>query len=283
MTILARCTLPAVALLAVVWTGLAQAGVAAVNPLPTDRQWIRIGSNHCFFPSTNGAPTCPAGGTASGFIDPATQHAHPTFQASGVSVLGGGSTEANALRIFIEASRGFSFAGAVIADTYTLAGPAGTVSLSATLTAEATVTAIPASTGDIFSSVNIGIAIGQGINPGGSGVAVQLASDSLFTNLVTTTPLEIDLAVEHAFDVTVGTPFNLAHHFATTNAGGIRVDGLSTATIGFTLPDGYSLTSVLGFQSEQTGGGATGVSAPAGLGLLAFATGALAALRRRRR
>ena len=65
---------------------------------------------------------------------------------------------------------------------------------------------------------------------------------------------DFDLRATHALEVLPGTTFDLAFLLEVQTTNGAIVDALNTATIDFVLPDGYSLTSVLGFGAASATG-----------------------------
>lgn len=260
--------------------------VVVVVPDPSDRQWVAVGGSYCHgSESPNGTPTCPDGGTATGFIDPMTEFASSHYQNFGITLKGGGSSSANALRIYIESNSGFSFASAAIEDTYTIIGPgSGDVSITARITADATAAARNTPINEVFGSANFSLAIGTGgLSTSGRGILNQIASDAASTGtLRSTAEVPIELVAEDTFTVTPGVAFNLGYSFSVIGSAGIIANGLNTATIGFDLPDGYSITSTLGFSSGTAS--SSSVPEPPALALLVSAVlllGAIAHIRRR--
>lgn len=252
-------------------------------PDPTDRQWLSVGSGYCYANAPNGTPTCPGGGTATGSIDPATEFTDPYWKQYGVYIGGGGSTSANTLRVFVRANSGFSRTTAVIRDTYVLLGPAGTVDIGAAFTADGSVdildTGVPGVgfAGQAYAT----IAIGTGMSTGGTSVVGYLAGDVYETGFVNSPAhFEFDLATSVTKTVTVGTAFDLAFVFQVHGSIAYQADGLSTGLIDFTLPDGYTLTSTLGWTSPTA---TTTVPAPASVAILAVGLVGLRIMRPRRR
>ena len=248
----------------------AAAAVVIVQPEPTDRQWIAVGGSNCHgSDNPNGTPTCPGGGTASGSIDPTTEFASAFKQALGVTLKGGGSTSANALRIYVESNSGFSFASAAIVDTYTVFGPAGDVPITVSLAADATAAARNTTINEVFGSATFSLAIGTALSQSGRDVHNHLADDQFTTGLIrSTAEVPIELTAQETLTITPGVAFNLAYGFSVTGTAGIIANGLNTATIDFALPDGYAISSVLGFSSGSTSG-SSDVPEPSALAVLA--------------
>ncbi len=211
-------------------------------------QQVSIGSTYCSDPAAGfGAPTCPTGVSTTGFLDSTTQHAHPTWQPT-ISVKGGGSTSATKLRFFVEANAGFSYASAVIADTYTITGAPGNIPITVSLTASATAEAVQRPPGDYFGSANFGLNIGTAVAASGRNVVNLLGSDTAASgNLFAPGLVNINMAAMAMLNVTVGVPFDLAYDFSVTGSSGIRADGLNTGTINISVPAGYTITSALGY------------------------------------
>lgn len=270
---------------AVLAVSQAAKAVVIVQPDPSDRQWVAVGGGNCHGSERpNGTPTCPGGGTASGFIDPMTEFASAHFQNFGATLKGGGSTSANALRIFVESNSGFSFASAAIVDTYTIVGPdTGATSITARITADATAASRVTTIGETFGNATFSLAIGTGLFTSGRSVVNQIASDEFSTGLLqSTAAVPIQLVAEDTFTVTPGVAFNLAYAFTVHGTAGIVANGLNTATIEFDLPDGYSISSTLGFSAGTTS--SSDVPEPPALALLASALlllGSIAFFRRR--
>lgn len=235
------------------WGLAAVATVLAILLVPTSAnaipmQQVTIGSNYAFNPSTNGSPTAPTGVSTTGFLDPTTQHAHPHWQGFGVSVEGGGSTSANELRFFLESNAGFTFASAVIADTYTISGPAGVIPITVSLSSSATYEALPLTSGTVYGAANFGLGIGTAMAESGRSLVNVLDFKSFYTgNLFTTAEFNANLSASAVRNVTVGEPFDLAYEFSVTGSGGIRADGMNTGIIEISLPEGYTITSALGY------------------------------------
>lgn len=249
----------------------AASAVVVVQPEPGDRQWVAVGGTNCHgSESPNGTPTCPGGGTASGSIDPATEFASAFKQGFGVTLKGGGSTNANALRIYVESNTGFSFVSAAIEDTYTVTGPSsGDVSITARITADAMAASRVTTIGEVFGSAQLFLAIGTALSSSGRDVLNHIADDQVSTGqLQSTAAVAYELVAEETMTITPGDAFNLAYSFAANGTAGIIVDGLSTATIEFDLPDGYAITSTLGFSAGTTSN-STEMSEPSALALLA--------------
>lgn len=258
---------------------------AAAMPLDTDRQWLSVGGTYCYRNTPNGTPTCPNVGTASGFLDHTVERADVYWQGFNVSLKGGGSTSASTLKALVAGNSGFARSTAIIEDTYLLTGPAGElVSIEAVIVADGSADIVTRSTGQLNGGAFATVRIGDAMQTDGTDLVSSFAQDTYFPGYVNPdlglnpdlVHDDFDLRATHALEVLPGTTFDLAFMLEVQATNGAIVDALNTATIDFVLPDGYSLTSVLGF-----GAASATVSEPAAI--VVFATGLAGLLIRRRR
>jgi len=137
--------------------GLSHAGTMTM-PAPGDRMYVSVAGTNCIYPVVIGAGTCPGAGSASGVL-PIQEFTHPFWETFDVDLIGGGSTSANSLQIYLETNTGFGRTTAVIEDTYVLNGPAGAVDIDVALAAEVIIDLVLGPTvpwGQGFSSIRIG-------------------------------------------------------------------------------------------------------------------------------
>lgn len=258
---------------------LSPLGVARASSIPMpagSRSWIIIGAGDC---DDDGQGTVDRGHCAaavSQFIQPG-DIGHNIYQ--NYQILAQADITAQAFHGSVQTTGGsqFAFLDMSMVDTYTLNSaslPAGTV-VPVTASFHATADLIPEG---IFSSSGVLLGYGGGAftikignyfnpspivipentrvqNPFGAG-----AEPSFFTFPSpgpATTPL--DLTATATFDVTIGTPFDLAFYLGARPAAA-TIDFTHTATIGFSVPDGTYMTSTGGFggptpvQRETWGG-----------------------------
>lgn len=237
---------------------LAVSGLASAGPLSTDHQWLSVGANYGFNPAQNGTPTVAE--TGSGFIDPTSEFTDPYWQNFGVFQGGGGSTSANTLRVYSEGNSSFTRATAVVEDTYTLSGPAGSVSIEVQFSADGFIDIIqnpPFSyeVGVGSAKIEIGSSMVHSGTQSGLDINGFIVGDNFGTGIVNNQNgdkvlhYDFDLLATHTMTVATGTPFGLAFLFETHGVSGVRANGLNTGLIDFTLPEGYTLTSELGWTS----------------------------------
>ena len=83
-----------------------------------------------------------------------------------------------------------------------------------------------------------------------------------------------DLLATHGFDVVTGTPFQLVTalqlSMSVFQTGSVEGDALGTATLGFVLPAGYTISSAQGFGVPEPGASAAVLGALGVLGLARF-------------
>ena len=243
---------------------------AEILPPPDFDSWIYHAANYCSSPAQT-AGLAPCGGSATGSLA-VIDRAHPDHDA-GTNNIGGGVVSPNKMAAYYESNRSFQRVSTAIQDIYTVSGPPGEIDLLVRLNAEAEASrVVPFGSTQPLGRVTLRAQIGTSLRSTGQlGGGFAFASDELPSGVG---PLS-DLLVAQAMaerTVTVGEAFSLAFVMILEGTSGARADARNTALIEFDVPDGYSLTSELGW---------TPVPVPPALALLATAT--LPLIRRRRR
>lgn len=257
-------------------------------PDADDRMWLSVGGTSCHSeaaPGVNGTPTCPGGGSASGVLDPSLERAHSVWLQNGATLKGGGSTSANSLAVFLQSNNMFGRSTAVIEDTYVLSGPAGDIDLGVVFSAEGVFQILQHPIGRILGQGSAQIGVGGGMGTNGASVLPILASASFETPLVnggSPAPFPFELGVAFDLPVTVGSPFDLAFLLNVSSTHAVQANALNTALIDFVIPEGYALTSALGWTSPFQVGVPTPVPVPAAVWLFLPSLAALGLMPRRR-
>ena len=184
-------------------------------------------------------------------------------------------------------SGGFSGVNVSSRDVFTLAGPAGTVDITIHFSGEASASrGANYFSGAIFGGGFLGVRVAEGIGGDGRTLLSNLGTAQEFLP-TGAGPLSANLSADLSipFTVTANTPFPLAFQLLISGTSAATVNALGTATIGFDVPDGYTLTSEQGWTPVPEP--STGLLMALGLGGLGLWSGRPARtrspLRRRRR
>jgi hypothetical protein len=279
-------------LIAVIGIGfvfMAVASPASAGPTTSDHQWINVGGSYCVNPSTGGASTCSE--TGSGYIDPASEFTHPQWQSYGIFQGGGGSTSANTLGVFSKGNYGTTRTVAMVEDTYLLSGPAGTVSIGVNFSAsgsfDITRTYIhPYENGRGNAYLDIGTSLSRTGSTAGTYISGSIygANDDYTTGYIVNSGgnqnlhYAFDMLATHTMNVSAGSSFSLAFSYIVTGTGGVIGNGLGGGLIDFVLPEGYTLTSDLGWTSPSASSVPT--SEPTALVIFGLGLAGLGAMRR---
>jgi hypothetical protein len=180
----------------------------------------------------------------------------PSPSTTILTLTGGG--DANSLRAQMAVSStsilgGIGFFDVSMFDTYTLIGAPGTVPITAKfhLVGDITRTSLFANfqvRAQIGTWTTNPVTIDDRVGPFGGDFS---PADATYTQTLSTaapSSFNVDIMATYTQDVTVGTPFSLAYQiqlFSSSLNG--TFDFLNTGAVGFTVPEGYSITSVGGF------------------------------------
>ena len=216
---------------------------AGIIPPAEFDTWVTHAGSLCHNPQAN----TPCDG-AEGSL-PVEDRTHPTWTAAGRFTSGGGTASANQLAAFVAGNSAFFRLNASVQDTYTLSGPPGDVDITVHLSAEAHARRLfNPPVGQPAGGMFLIVKVGQAIRSDGETI-VNVMSQDVDQMPSGTGPLEVDLAAEISMPLTVtaNTPFALAHNLELSGSSAAEADALNTAIIDFTVPDGYTLTSELGW------------------------------------
>ena len=209
-------------------------------------QAVTFGASSAFPSGTNGAPTVVT--SLTGELLPDTNWAHPT-QPLSTRLFAGGFANANALGVYADVNVGFSYTSAIIRDDYVISGPDGPVEITLNLTGEATFTAQEQLNSGIISGTgNFNIYIGTGVSSDGRNVSgIQAQDNLLLLSIQDTNPRSVELETSYTTTVQANENFTFSYGFVVNGSGGYLAEGLNTAAIGIDLPEGYTITSSLGY------------------------------------
>lgn len=253
-----------IGLFTALFVGTAQAAVAPPSGFDS---WIAHVAVYC----VDGPPQDICAGSATGSLAIADRTNNAIINEF-VHEIAGGSITPNTLRGFASSTGTLNILSLAIRDTYTLSGPAGEVTITPKLTVEGHGMRIQDRPGAVpIGEAVMTASIGTDFFADGTSIIGAFAGgqDKIPAGVGA---LSGDLFVEAAAarTVTVNVPFMLAFHVELRNVSASEIDALSTATIGFDIPAGYTLTSELGW---------TPVPLPPPFALLALGCGALFRLR----
>jgi hypothetical protein len=160
--------------------------------------------------------------------------------------IGDGSLASGQLKILADSLQSAAavdaFSMLTAQDVFTVTGPAGVISITATFNAD--------------GSANLPD-VGGALGPGGSATAEMFgpsgSTGDAFARGTGEVPFVggIDLQTSLTFDVTIGVPFRLTYRLAANARNFSDIDMLGTGSLGFVLPQGYTISSLGGYSSLQ--------------------------------
>jgi hypothetical protein len=163
--------------------------------------------------------------------------------------IGDGSLATGQLKILADSLQSVAaveaFSMVTAQDIFTVTGAPGVISITATFNADGN-----ANLPDVGGALGPGGSATAELCGPGCGILYRIDTFARGTGEVPYVG-PIDLQTSVTFDVTIGTPFTMFYRLAAQARNTSDIDMLNTGSLGFVLPQGYTISSLGGYSSLQ--------------------------------